>query len=249
MRLWRSFVRLLRWRQVSVLAIAALCLSLNWLTYVYSVSSNQVVEGSLGYFINPLVSVALGVVFLKERLTRGQWSAVGIAALGVVVIAVASGALPWIGLVLALSFGSYGLLKKVVNYPTIESLTIETGAMAPLAIVILVVLQGGASAVFAGPDPHLTLLLMATGPITAIPLLLFGAAANRIPLSILGLMQYMTPIAIFLAGVFVFGEPMTSGRWIGFAIIWVALIVFSVDAYRLARRQRRLTLLEVAEPT
>lgn len=248
LRLWHSVVSLLKWKPVAFLAMAGALLALNWLTYVYSVGSNQIVEASLGYFINPLVSVGLGVLVLKERLTRLQWTAVIIASVGVAIIAISSGALPWIGLVLALTFGTYGLIKKYVNYPTVESLAIETVAVVPLALIILVVTGSNAFAIFAQGDVRLALLLAATGPMTAIPLLLFGAAATRIPLSTLGLLQYICPIAIFLIGVLAFNEAMSVGRWIGFGVIWIALIVFSADVYRDGKKRRNILVLEVQEP-
>ena len=242
----------LAWQPVLLLGAAAVVLSVNWGVYVYSVSSDQIVESSLGYFINPLVSVGLAVVFLHERLNRVQWGAVGVAAIGVATIAVSSGALPWIGLVLAFSFGTYGLLKKKVGFGAVESLFIETSTLLPIALIVLVAFEASMQAAFAQDGWSISVLLILLGPVTAIPLMAFGAAATRIPLTTLGILQYMTPSAIFLIGVLVYGEPMSAGRWIGFAIIWLALAAFTWDAVRSSRRGRRdaaLERLEVAEPS
>lgn len=247
---WASTLSAARSRRtVGTLAVAAAFLALNWGVYVYAVESNQVVEASLGYFINPLVSVALGVLFLHERLRRGQWLAVAIAVLAVAVLTVSYGRLPWISLILAVSFGTYGLLKKQVGIGAVESLTIETAALAPLALVFMAVYAAnGQSALFSG-DTRSVILLILLGPVTALPLLAFGGAATRIPLSTLGLMQYFTPVFQFLIGVFVFGEAMSTSRWIGFLLVWISLVVMSVDGLRHARDGRSTTSeLEVMEP-
>jgi chloramphenicol-sensitive protein RarD len=233
-------------RTVVMLAVAAAFLAVNWGVYVWAVVTDQVVEASLGYFINPLVSVGLGVVVLRERLRPGQWAAVGIAIAAVAVLAVSYGRLPWISLILAFSFGIYGLLKKQVGAGAVESLTIETATLAPLALVVMAVFaSNGTSALTAG-DPQWVLLLVLLGPVTAIPLLAFGGAATRIPLSTLGLMQYITPVFQFLLGVFYFGEAMSTTRWIGFFLVWTSLVVMSVDGLRNARN--RADDLEVIEP-
>lgn len=222
-------------RAVGLLVIAALFLSTNWFTYVYSVTTHQVVEASLGYFINPLVSVALGVIALKERLRPMQWTAVAIALIAVVELTVAYGAIPWIALILAFSFGIYGLLKKLVGFPAVPSLTIETAVLSPLAVVLLVTMGGTGAAVFVQGGVGISILLILLGPVTAIPLLAFGAAATRIPLSMLGLIQYVTPIAIFIFGITVFHDEMAPSRWVGFILVWVALVIFTVDALRHSR--------------
>lgn len=233
---WGALREALRARRaVALLALAAVFLSINWVTYVYSVSTNQVVEASLGYFINPLVSVALGVIALKERLRPMQWTAVGIALVAVIELTVAYGAVPWIALILAFSFGIYGLLKKLVGFAAIPSLTIETAVLSPIAVVLLVTLEGTGAAVFVQGGPGISALLILLGPVTAIPLLAFGAAATRIPLSMLGLIQYVTPIAIFIFGITVFGDEMQPSRWVGFILVWIALVVFTVDALRNSR--------------
>lgn len=249
---WRGLRRFVSSaKTLALLAAASVAVATNWTIYVYSVSTNQVVESSLGYFINPLVSVCLGVLLLKERLRRTQWLAVFIAAAGVVVIAAAYGAPPWIGLGLALSFGMYGLLKKVIGAGAIESLTSETAILLPVAIAVLALAETTGSAAFAQEGLGISVLLLLLGPITAVPLLAFGGAATRVPLSVLGLVQYLTPTAIFILGVTFFDEPVPSGAWFGFAVIWCALVVFSIDALRASRARRSEPAqsgLDVTEP-
>jgi chloramphenicol-sensitive protein RarD len=249
-RSWASTIAAARqWRHVVTLAVAAAFLALNWGVYVYAVASNQVVEASLGYFINPLVSVALGVLFLRERLRMGQWLAVAIAVLAVAVLTFSYGRLPWISLILAFSFGIYGLLKKQVGVGAVESLTIETAALTPLAIIVMIAMAARGESALAMGDASTVILLILLGPVTAIPLLAFGGAATRIPLSTLGLMQYITPVFQFLIGVFVFGEPMSASRWVGFFLVWLSLMVMSIDGLRHARDGRRpIDALEVIEP-
>lgn len=244
---WRAFTGAFTRRNIIILGSAAIFLSLNWLVYVYAVDSNQVVQASLGYFINPLISVAMGVVILKENLRKTQWFAVGIALVAVVVLTIASGSVPWIALTLGLSFGTYGLLKKYANLPSLQSLGIETVVLLPLAVIILGISVANGSESFVLDGPTITFLLIMLGPITAIPLLAFGGASTRIPLSTLGVLQYITPIMQFILGVFIFQEVMSTGRWIGFALVWVSLIVFTVDMYRNTRTrtyQLKETLLE-----
>lgn len=251
-RSWGDVTRLVgSGRTLALLAIAAVFLTINWGTYVYAVSIDRIVESSLGYFINPLVSVALGVVVLKERLRPLQWTALGIALFAVLELTWSYGQVPWIGLVLAFSFGIYGLVKKLVGAKAMPAMVIETSMLLPFAASYLIFaeLSGGASLVTDGP--WLTLLLVLLGPVTVIPLLAFNGAATRIPLSVLGLMQYLTPTIIFLIGVFGFREAMTSSRWIGFAIIWIALVIFAIDAWRASRGKRASDArdrLAIAEP-
>ena len=237
-------------RTVGLLTLAAAFLALNWGVYVYAVVTDQVVEASLGYFINPLVSVGLGVLVLRERLRTGQWVAVGIAILAVAVLTVSYGRLPWISLVLAFSFGIYGLLKKQVGVGSVESLTIETASLAPLALLFMAWYATTDDSAMASGDLRSVVLLVLLGPVTAIPLLAFGGAATRIPLSTLGLMQYFTPVFQFLIGVFVFGEAMSTTRWLGFLLVWVSLVVMSWDGLRAARRSttNEADTLEVVEP-
>jgi chloramphenicol-sensitive protein RarD len=249
-RTWKTITSLLTWRRVGLLALAAGFLAINWGVYVYAVSSDQVLQASLGYFINPLVSVALGVLILRERLLATQWMAVAIAVVAVLVLTVSYGQVPWISLTLALSFGTYGLIKKFVGIGAVASLTIETAVLAPFALTLLIFWINSGDAAIILQGTNLTLLLILVGPVTAIPLLAFGAAANRIPLATLGILQYLTPILQFVLALVVFNEPMTTTRWIGFLLVWLALIVFTAATIRQERRSRRtIEELEVGEPT
>jgi chloramphenicol-sensitive protein RarD len=246
-RNWGSIISILTWRRVILLGGAAVFLSINWGVYVYAVTSDQVLQASLGYFINPLVSVALGVIILRERLLRGQWIAVGIAVLAVLVLTFSYGQLPWISLTLATSFGIYGLIKKFVGIGAVASLTIETAVLAPFALTLLLAWEVSGEAAFVLDGTAVTVLLILVGPITAIPLLAFGAAANRIPLSTLGVLQYLTPTLQFLIGLLVFKEAMTGARWIGFVLVWMALALFTYVTIR-QERNSRIEELEVSEP-
>jgi len=244
---WRAFTGAFNRRNVIMLGSAAIFLSINWLVYVYAVDSNQVVQASLGYFMNPLISVAMGVILLKENLRKTQWVAVGIALVAVIVLTIASGSVPWIALTLGFSFGLYGLLKKYANLPSLQSLGIETVVLLPLALIILGVFAAQGTESFVLDGPTITFLLIMLGPVTALPLLAFGGASTRIPLSTLGVLQYITPIFQFLLGVFIFQEAMSTGNWIGFTLVWISLVIFTVDMYRNSRtktRQLKETLLE-----
>ena len=247
---WSDVAKTLRDRRsLGLLALASVAIAINWTTYVYSVSMNQVVEAALGYFINPLVSVAMGVVILRERLKGAQWAAVGIAGVGVLVIGIAEGAAPWIGLLLAFSFGSYGLLKKLAGVGALPGLTVETLVLLPVAGIVLGYFEVQGSAAVTSSGWGLGVLLALLGPVTAIPLMFYAAAANRLPLATLGILQYSTPSVIFILGLTVFGDTVNTGEWIGFGLIWTALVVFSADALRRARHTTRIDELEVAEPT
>ena len=254
-RNWNSVRRALNKRTIGILLGAAVFISINWLVYVYAVATDQVVQASLGYFVNPLISVALGVLLLRERLRRLQWVAVGIAIIAVVILTVSYGSLPWISLTLGFSFGMYGLLKKLANVGSTDSLVIETAALAPFALALMGVWEAGGQAAFVLDGWQISILLILLGPVTALPLLAFGGAATRIPLSTLGVLQYITPILQFAIGVFIFNEAMPASRWIGFLFVWSALVVFSTDAYRhsrsrhRSRKQELLDELEVGEPT
>ncbi|CCG01571.1 EamA family transporter RarD [Blastococcus saxobsidens] len=226
-------------RALLVLAGAAVLIAINWLIYVYGINSGQVVEASLGYFINPLVSVVLGLVVFAERLRPLQWVAVGIAAVAVAVLTVDYGRPPWIALGLALSFGLYGLMKKVVRVEAAPGLFLETALVAAPAAVVLALLHSGGTGTFANAGTGHALLLASAGVATAVPLLLFAAAARRIPLSTVGLLQYLTPLMQLAIGVFVYGEPMPPARLAGFVIVWLALAVFTVDTLRHARAGAR----------
>jgi chloramphenicol-sensitive protein RarD len=226
-------------RRLLVLFGAAVLIAVNWLVFVYGVNSGQVVETSLGYFINPLVSVLLGVVVFGERLRPLQWAAVGIAAAAVGVLTVDYGRPPWIALALAASFGLYGVMKKVVRVEAAPGLFVETALVALPAAAVLAVLHAGGDGTFGNEGGGHALLLVSSGIATAIPLLLFAAAARRIPLSTVGLLQYVTPLMQLAIGVFVFGEPMPPARLAGFVIVWVALAVFTADSLRHARTGSR----------
>jgi chloramphenicol-sensitive protein RarD len=223
-------------RGLALLSLAAVFVSVNWGIYIWAVNHGHVVETSLGYFINPLVSVMLGVIFLGERLRWGQWIAVGVAAVSVLVLTLDYGRPPWIALVLAGSFGMYGFVKKKAGIAALPSLTVETGLLFLPALAYLVLLHARGAATFTHAGPVEDVLLVACGVITAVPLLCFGAAANRIPLSMLGLLQYLAPALQFLCGVLVFHEPMPSSRWIGFALVWLGLGWFSVESVLHHRR-------------
>jgi len=225
-----EWLRALGRNRLGLLAIAAVLVSLNWGMYIWGVTHGHVVETSLGYFINPLVSVLLGVAFLGERLRRGQWIGVGIAAVAVVVLAIDYGRLPWLALGLASSFGLYGFVKKRAGVGALASLTVETGLLFLPALAYLVILETTGRATFTHVSTGKDLLMVAGGVITAVPLLCFAAAANRIPLTMLGILQYIAPGLQFLCGVVVFGEAMPASRWIGFALVWTGLAVFTVES-------------------
>ena len=228
--------RRLRWR----LAAASGVLALNWLTFIYAVNSGRVVESSLGYFINPLVTVMLGVLVLHERLRRWQWVAMGIGLVAVLVLTVDYGRPPWIALVLAFSFATYGLLKNRVgpDVGALSGMTVESLALAPLALAGLVWLESAGDGTFTVDWPWQALLLASTGPATLVPLLLFAAGARRVPLSTMGLLQYLTPVLQLMCGLLLLGESMQLTRWIGFGLVWAALVVLTVDGLGAARSRR-----------
>jgi len=218
-----------------LLVCASALISINWGIYIYAVNNGHVVDAALGYFINPLVTVALGLLIFRERLNRAQLSALAIAVVAVVVFTVEVGAPPVIGLGLALSFGLYGAVKKVVPTDPRVSVGIEAAVAAPLALAYIAVLEGSGPGTFTDFGAGHTALLVLSGAITALPLLLFAAAAQRLPLVTMGLMFYLTPAMQLTWGVFVGHEPMPPARWLGFALIWLALMVFSADALWRAR--------------
>lgn len=229
-------------KQLLWISLAAVVIYINWQVYVYAVADNHVLEASLGYFINPLVTIALATIFLKEKLNVLQWVAVGLGGVAVLILTFNYGQPPVIALTLALSFGIYGLAKNRLGgkVSALNSFTVETTLLLPLGIVQLVVLAGMMQIQFgyAGLVPSLG--LAAYGVLTAIPLLLFGAAAKRVPLSYIGFMQYLTPTLQFLLGLLVFQEPMPAARWLGFAMVWFALSILSFDALRQLRNRSRL---------
>ena len=233
-----SWLRDLGRRRAALLSLAAVLVTINWGTYIYGVNSEHVVETSLGYFINPLVTVGLAVAVLGERLTRLQGLAVAIAAAAVVVLTVVYGRPPWIALVLACSFGLYGLIKKRAGVDGVKSLGFETAVLTLPALAYLLVLGSSGDGTFTTEGTSHALLLAAGGIFTAVPLMLFGAAAIRIPLTTLGLIQYLAPTLQFAIGVLVYAEPMPASRFAGFALVWVALGVFTWDAVRGSRRAR-----------
>jgi chloramphenicol-sensitive protein RarD len=244
-RSWRAFWRLARRpRVLGIMALAGALIYVNWQTYIFAVVTGHVVEGALGYFINPIVTVVLGVVFLRERLRIAQWIAVGVSAIAILVIAIGYGTFPWIALILAFSFGLYGFIKKRVGgeVDAVSGLTLETAILAPVAIVVLVIVATAGGGIVTGTQgaTHLVVTLFA-GAITAIPLLLFAAAARRLPLVYIGLTQYLAPVMQFLIGVVVLHEAMPAERWIGFALVWVALIVLTVDMLATGRSSRRVS--------
>jgi len=221
---------------VGAFIASALLLSTNWLIYIWSVNNGHVLDASLGYFINPLVNVLLGLLVLKEKLRRGQWLAVGIAAAGVAWLTWQAGQLPWIALLLAASFGAYGLLRKTAALAALEGLSFETMLLFPLAVGYVGWLTvNGANTFINTPSDTTRLLLMAAGPITAIPLLLFAAGARRIPLSVLGMLQYLSPTMQMLLGLWVFHEAFSAARLIGFIVIWSALAIYVVEGLWVSR--------------
>jgi chloramphenicol-sensitive protein RarD len=230
-------------RNLTLLTFAALTISVNWGLYIWGVNHGHVVETALGYYINPILSILLGVVLLKERLAPLQWVAVGLAALAVVVLTVDYGRPPWIALTLAVSFATYGFLKKKVNAGAVETLTIESAILLLPALGYLFYLQAVGQLTFGHLGTGHTLLLMSTGLVTAIPLLFFAAASTRVPLSTLGLIQYVAPTAQFLLGVWYFHEIMSPARWVGFGCVWAALMLltgFGVVQSGASRRARAL---------
>jgi chloramphenicol-sensitive protein RarD len=227
--------------RMAQLTAGALLLGVNWLVYIWSVNNDHVVEASLGYFINPLVTVALGVLVLGERLRALQWTAVGLGVVAVAVLTWASGRPPWIALTLAFSFAGYGFIKKQVPLTAPQSLAAETAVLTPLALGAVAVMAARDTATFTTEGPDHVAWLVSAGPVTAVPLLCFAVAARRIPLTMLGLLQYLTPTLQFLCGVLVFGEHLSAARWAGVIMVWAALGVLSGDALRQRGRAPELT--------
>ena len=235
-----SHLRGIPLRTWAMAGMASMLIAVNWGVYIYAVNSGHVVEASLGYFINPLLSVALGVVVLREGLGRWQLLALGLAVCAVVVLTVDYGRPPFISLTLAASFGMYGLIKKTIKLDPRSSLTAEGLVLAPLSIGYLVWLQFSGASTFTDHGAGHAVLLLTAGLVTALPLLLFGAAAQRIPLVTLGVLQYLTPVLQLAWGLAVVHEAMPPSRWLGFAIIWVALVIFTSDLVVKGRRSARL---------
>ena len=234
----RRWIRGLTWRTAGLLAAASVMITVNWGVYIYAVNTGHTLDAALGYFIGPLVSVLLGVLVFRERLRRWQWASVALGAAAVVVLAVAYGRLPWIALVLAVAFGIYGLLKKFADTPSLESLAVETAVMFLPALAFAASLEVRGDAGF-GHNGVLHAALMAGGGfVTAIPLLLFNSAAIRLPLSVIGMLQYLTPVLQFLIGLLIRHEAMPPERWAGFVLVWAALMALGADGLK-ARRQGR----------
>jgi chloramphenicol-sensitive protein RarD len=241
-RRWRAIAALRhQHRKLVGIGFAAAFIAVNWGVYIYGVNSNHVVETSLGYFINPLVTVLLGVLALHEHLRRSQWIAVGIGGLAVVVLTVDYGRLPWIALALAFSFGMYGFVKKRLALPATDSLFLESSALVLPALAYLIVLGARGHSTFGEGSAWHTAGLVLTGVATAVPLLLFAGAANRLTLTALGMVQYLAPTLQLLIGITIYHEPMPPARWAGFALVWLALVIFSVDGLRATNARRRLT--------
>ncbi|GAB2939074.1 EamA family transporter RarD [Nonomuraea fastidiosa] len=234
--------------KLGLLTLAAIFVTVNWGTYIYAVNSGHVVESALGYFINPLVNVLFGVALLRERLRPLQWAAVGFGALAVLVLTVDYGRPPWVALTLAFSFGVYGLVKKRANVEATESLAVETLVLLLPALGYLTWLQVTGTATFGHEGLGHALLLVTAGLITAVPLICFGAAAIRVPLSTIGLLQYIAPILQFACGVLIAKEVMPPSRWIGFSIVWLALAIFTYDSIRAARQTARSRIAVQAQP-
>lgn len=236
MRQWPAFrAHTLRLRVIRSYLLAAMLISVNWLVYVWAVNSGFILDASLGYFINPLISVLMGVLLLHERLRPWQWVAVSLAMLGVAYLTFAHGSLPWIALTLAFSFALYGLIKKKSQLGALHGLTLETGILLLPALAYLFSLEGNGQGAFLHAGTRIDMLLIGCGLVTAAPLLLFASAAKRIPLALLGVLQYIAPTLQFLIAILIYQEPFAMDKLIGFGIIWVALFIFAIEGL-LARR-------------
>ncbi len=245
---WRRVRGLLHRRTLGLITLAGVLIAVNWGTYIYGVNADRVVETSLGYFINPLVTVLLGVIVLRERLRSAQWVAVGVGALAVAVLTFDYGHLPVLALVLAASFGLYGLIKKQLAVPATDGLLLESGVLTLPALAFLLLLGVRGESTFGNVSAGHTALLVLAGVVTAVPLLLFAGAANRLPLSAIGLLQYLAPILQLGCGVLIFDEPMPPARLVGFALVWLALTVFTWDGIRHLRLGSRTRPVKTGEP-
>ncbi len=243
-RQWTKFRSTLTWRVVGIYLTAGVLLSVNWLIYVWGVNAGHIVETSLGYFINPLLSVLLGMIFLGERLRPAQWVPLGLATAGVVYLTWTYGSLPWIALSLAFSFGVYGLVKKMAPLGSLYGLTLETGLVFLPALAYLLFVESSGQGAFGHTDVLSNVLLIGAGVVTTIPLLMFASAARRIPLTMVGVMQYIAPTLQFLIGVLIYKEPFSTTRLIGFSLVWIALVFFWAEGY-IAYRARK-PVVEIA---
>jgi chloramphenicol-sensitive protein RarD len=237
-RQWREFRASLNRRVLIIYSVAAVLIAINWLTYVWAIGAGFIVETSLGYFINPLLSVLFGVIFLRERMRPLQWIPIGLAAAGVLYLTFAYGSLPWIALTLAISFSIYGLVKKTAPLGSFHGLTLETAIRFVPALVFLVYSEFAGTGAFMHSPAYVNLMLFGAGVVTVIPLLLFASAARRIPLTSIGVLQYINPTMQFLLGTLVYKEPFNQHRLIGFAIVWAALILFGVEGLIARRRSQ-----------
>lgn len=246
---WREFRSAVRQPRVFGIYLgAATLIGVNWFVYVWAVNAGFIIETSLGYFINPLVSVALGVIFLRERLRPWQWLPVGLATIGVLYLTFIYGALPWIALTLAFAFGFYGLLKKVAPLGSFYGLTLETAILSPLVLIYLIAIEWVGEGAFLHTGLLTDVLIICAGVVTSVPMLLFASAARRIPLSLVGILQYIAPTLQFLIGVFVYDEPFDMERLLGFSIIWVALLIFGIEGWLAHRAQQAVVVSEQQSP-
>ena len=228
-------------KTVAIFCVASVLIGVNWLTYIWGVNAGYIVETSLGYFINPLVSVVLGVIFLREKIRLSQWFPIILATLGVLYLTVSYGALPWIALLLASTFGLYGLIKKTAPLNSLHGLSLETGILFLPALFYLIAAESQGTGIIGHSSWIVTFLLVFTGVVTALPLLLFASAARRINLSTLGILQYIAPTMQFLLGVLIYGEAFTQTRLIGFSIIWIALLIYSMESVIFKRKRARVS--------
>jgi chloramphenicol-sensitive protein RarD len=243
---WTEFRATINAKVLRIYTIAAILIGVNWLVYVWAVNASFIVETSLGYFINPLISVLLGVIFLKERLRIAQWIPVMLAALGVTYLTYVYGRLPYIALTLAFSFGLYGLVKKLSPLGSLYGLTIETGILFIPALGYLIFVEAASTAAFLHTGIVSDILMVGAGLITTVPLLMFASAARSIPLWVVGLLQYIAPTLQFLIGVFIYKEPFSQNQLIGFGIVWIALVIFLVENH-LANRTPVESIPEIGE--
>ncbi|MDN5805957.1 MAG: EamA family transporter RarD [Brevibacterium sp.] len=222
-----------------LLALAAVLIAINWTAFVYGVETGHLVEVSLGYYLNPLISIGLGVIFLGEKLRPLQWTAAGFGLVAVIIVGVGLGRMPYLSFTVALSFGLYGLVKNKVGnrVGALEGMTIESAVLAVPSTIFLLVLGAQGLSTFTGFGASHVIIILVTGPATAIPLILFSAAARRIPLSWVGMLQYITPTMQFITGVFILGEMMSTTRWVGFFVIWIAVLLLCIDLVRQSRRR------------
>jgi rarD protein len=230
----------LNWRVLLIYSVAAILIAINWLTYVWAVGAGFIVETSLGYFINPLLAVLFGVIFLRERLRPLQWLPIGLAAAGVLYLTFAYGSLPWVALTLAFSFAFYGLVKKTAPLGALHGLTLETGILFLPAIAFLLFSEFSGTGAFMHTSPLQDAMLIGAGLVTVVPLWMFSTAAQRIPLTMIGILQYVNPTMQFLLGVLIYKEPFDHRRLIGFGVVWVALILFGLEGYFAQHRTKVL---------